>query len=118
TKLLRWRTQRQRHRRSDTHCPFDIAKPRRREPRHQSSSGTELPGPGFGTFGGRFAISTNQLVPDRYAGLAHGAGWRKWAENRCFLRTPDKQRNNRNGFVAVVGLTVWNAVQYQSRIRP
>jgi hypothetical protein len=33
-------------------------------------------------------------------------------------RAPDKQGNNRSGFVAVVGLTVWNIVHYQGRIRP
>jgi len=41
-------------------------------------------------------------------------------------RTPYDKRNSAefawkaaaHGFVAVVGLTVWNAVQYQSRIRP
>jgi hypothetical protein len=31
---------------------------------------------------------------------------------------PDKQGNNRNRFVAVVGLTGWKAVEHQGRIRP
>jgi hypothetical protein len=32
-------------------------------------------------------------------------------------RAPDKQANNRSGFVAGVGLTDWSIVQYQGRIR-
>jgi oligo-alginate lyase len=37
---------------------------------------------------------------------------------RVGVRVPDKQGNNRKGFVAVVGLNVWNVVQYQGCIRP
>ena len=35
-----------------------------------------------------------------------------------FRHLSDKQENNRDGFVAVVGLTVQNLVQHQGRIRP
>jgi hypothetical protein len=33
------------------------------------------------------------------------------------IRRPDKKGNNRDGFVAAVGLTVQNVAQYQGRIR-
>ena len=62
--------------------------------------------PCFG--GARTALaSTLPVAPSKR--VASGGG------GPCFS---DKQGNNRSGFVAVVGLTVWNIVQYQGRIRP
>ena len=40
------------------------------------------------------------------------------APSHSYDGPPDKQGNNSSGFVAVVGLIVWNIVQYQGRIRP
>ena len=42
------------------------------------------------------------------------ANLRAAAEVYCPPARPDKEGNNRNGFVAVVGLTVWNVVQIRA----